>query len=360
MLKPIASLTLGLTLSLNTLVLSGCKEKTTYVPKKTGSDVSVVASNVADGLDLSQLPALVRQAKDGEDLEKLLNSSGVNNLDTNQDGNVDYLNVEEFRENGQQGFVLFTNENGQRSDIAQVSVTRNGQNGEVAVQGNPNYYPQQTVYRSSFPWGEILLAAWLINLARPRYYHPPYYYGFYPRSYRSYRVMPVASYRTRLSSSGYRTRFGSTRPISTGRINSGFGFSKFGRTSTFNTGRVTNTTRGGMNQSRNSLANTNGSSFGVTNNKRPGGSGSGASGFGSSSSRSRSRSTTFGGNSSNSSFGGSSSGRNSYSGPSFGSSSNRSRSSSFGGFGSSSSRSSSFGSSSRSSSFGGSSSRRRR
>ena len=353
MFKPLAGLTLGLTISLNTLVLSGCKEKTTYVPKKTGSDVSVVASNVADGLDLSQLPALVRQAKDGDALEKLLNSSGVNNLDTNQDGNVDYLNVEEFRENGQQGFVLFTNENGQRSDIAQVSLTRNGQNGEVAVQGNPNYYPQQTVYRSSFPWGEILVAAWLINLARPRYYHPPYYYGFYPRSYRSYRVMPMASYRTRLSSSGYRSRFGSTRPISTGRSNSGFGFSKFGRTSTFNTGQVTNTTRGGMNQSRNSLANTNGSSFGATNNKRPGGSGAGSSGFGSNSSRSRS--TTFGGNSNNSSsFGGSSSGRSSYSGSSFGSSSNRSRS--FGGSGSSSSRSS-FGS--RSSSFGGSSRRRR-
>ncbi|PIQ27652.1 hypothetical protein COW36_07090 [bacterium (Candidatus Blackallbacteria) CG17_big_fil_post_rev_8_21_14_2_50_48_46] len=352
MFKPFATLALGLSLSLNTLALSGCKgkeEKRTYVPKKT-EDVSVVANNVGDSLDLSQLPALVRQAKDGEDLEKLLNSSGVNNLDLNQDGNVDYLNVEEFRENGQQGFVLFTNENNQREDIAQVMINKTGQNAEIAVQGSPNYYPEQTVHRSHFPVGEILLAAWLFNLTRPRYYHPPYYFGYYPRYYRGVHVIPRTAYRTRLGSSTYRTRYGSSRPVTSTRSTGRFGSSSFGASSSRT--RTTTTTRNGMNQSRNSLSNVNGSSFNRTTNKRPAGSGSttGSSSFGSSSNRNRS---TFGGSSNRStgsSFGGSSS-RSSTGSSGFGSNSSRSRSSSGSSFGSSSSRS-------RSSS--GSSSRRRR
>jgi hypothetical protein len=369
MLKPLATLALGLSLSLN--VLTGCKgkeEKHTYRPKQN-QDVSVVANNVGDGLDLSQLPALVREAKNGEALEKTLNESGVNNLDLNNDGNIDYLNVEEFREGDQRGFVLFTNENNERSDVAQVMISQNAQQAEVAVQGNPNYYPPNTVYRNHFPLGEILLAAWLFDMARPRFYHPPYYRGYYPSYYRGGRVVPFSSYRGRLSSSAYRTKYRT----------SGFGSGStrtrgsLGSKTSFNTGKTTTTTRSGMNQSRNSLSNVKGSSFGTTTNKRPVGSGgTSTSSFGSSSSRSRTTGSTTGstaGSTSGSSFGsssnrsstgssfGSSSSRSS-TGSTFGSSSNRSRSgSSFGSSSGSSSRSSFGSSSSRSS---GSSSRRRR
>jgi len=357
MLKPLATLALGLSLSLN--VLTGCKgneQKHTYRPKQN-QDVSVVANNVGDGLDLSQLPALVREAKNGEALEKTLNESGVNNLDLNNDGNIDYLNVEEFREGDQRGFVLFTNENGERSDVAQVMISQNAQQAEVAVQGNPNYYPPNTVYRNHFPLGEILLAAWLFDMARPRFYHPPYYRGYYPSYYRGGRVVPFSSYRGRLSSSAYRTKYRT----------SGFGSGStrtrgsLGTKTSFNTGKTTTTTRSGMNQSRNSLSNVKGSSFGTTTNKRPAGSGgTSTSSFGSSSSRSRTTGTTAG-STSGSSFGSSS--NRSSTGSSFGSSSSRSSTGST--FGSSSNRSrsgsSSFGSSSsRSRSSSGSSSRRRR
>lgn len=350
MLKPVATLALGLALTINTL--SGCKgdaNKQANTVKKTATDVSVVANNVGDGLDLSQLPELVRRAKNGEELEKLLNSSGVNNLDLNQDGNVDYLNVEEFRDKGQQGFILFTNENNQREDIAQVTISRNGDQGEVAVQGNPNYYPDQMIYRSQFPWAEILLAAWLLDLSRPRFYHPPYYYGYYPPYYRVYRVVPRSAYRAHLKSSSYRKQFGGSRAVTTSRWTGRFGSSSFGKSSI---GQVTTTTRSGMNQSRNSLSQISGSSFNRTTNKRPAGSGAmDTTGFGSSSSRSRTSVGSSDGRS-GTGFGFGSSSSRSYTGSSFGSSSNRSRSgfSSFSGSG--------FGSSSRSS-FGGSSRRRR-
>lgn len=364
MLKPIATLALGLSLSLN--VLTGCngnEQKHTYRPKQN-QDVSVVANNVGDGLDLSQLPALVREAKNGEALEKTLNESGLNNLDLNKDGNIDYLNVEEFREGSQRGFVLFTNENNERSDVAQIMISQNAQQAEVAVQGNPNYYPPNTVYRNHFPLGEILLAAWLFDLARPRFYHAPYYRGYYPSYYRGSRVVPFSSYRSRLSSSAYRTKYRT----------SGFGSGStrtrgsLGTKTSFNTGKTTTTTRSGMNQSRNSLSNVSGSSFGTTTNKRPAGSGGTSTSFGSSSSRSRTTGSTTGstsgssfGSSSNRSSTGSSFGSStsrSSTGSTFGSSSNRSRSGSS--FGGSSSRSSFGSSSSRSRSSSGSSSRRRR
>jgi hypothetical protein len=347
MLKPFTTLALGLSLTLNVFALSGCKgkEKQTYRPKQN-QDVSVVANNVGDGLDLSQLPALAKQAKNGEDLEQILNSSGVNNLDLNKDGNIDYLNVEEFRDGDKRGFVLYTNENNERSDVAQIMLSQGAQQAEVAVEGNPNYYPPNTVYRSRFPVGEILLTAWLFSLTRPRFYHSPYYFGYYPGYYRSARVVPFGAYRTRLSSSSYRTKyrtsgFGSGSSRSRGSL---------GTSTKFNTGRSTTTSRSSMNQSRNSLSKVKGSSFGTTSNKRPAGSGGTSTKFGGSSNRS----------STGSSFG-SSSGRSS-TGSSFGSSSSRSSTGSS--FGSSSSRSrsgSSFGgSSSRSRSSSGSSSRRRR
>ncbi|MGV3523743.1 MAG: hypothetical protein ACO1RX_05930 [Candidatus Sericytochromatia bacterium] len=328
------------------LVLTSCKSKednqarqgNTQTATRTNTTVTT-NGDAADGLDLSRLPALVREAKDGESLEKLLNESGINNLDFNQDGNIDYLNVEEFREDLVRGFVLFTNENNERMDVAKVELQTQQETTQVSVQGNPQYYgANPPAYQSSFPLGQILLAAWLFDMARPRYYHPPYHYGRYPSYYSARKPISRTLYRSRVSSNS---------------------FTANGRSLGGSAARRTGSTPASLGSSRtttpNSRTMTGGSSFSTTGQKRPAGSSTSSSGFGSSSSRTAPGTT----GSSSSTRAGSSTGsvRSTTSGGSFGSSSSRSRPS----FGSSSSRSSgssSFGSSSRRS--GGSSSRRRR
>lgn len=312
-----------------TLLLPGCSGERKSQQTRTETNTTVqTAGNFGDSLDLSRLPSLVKQAKNAEELEQILNTSGVNNLDTNNDGKIDYLNVEEARDNGSQGFILYTNENNDRMDIARVDVTKTQSTADISVSGNPQYYGSSpAVYRSSFGLGDVLLAAWLFDLSRPRYYHAGYYFGHYPTYYRSYYrsgYTPVVSrslYRSRVSTGSFTVKGKPMVSSASRRVSSG--------SSTFSSGSASRRLNGG-------------SSFSTTTNKRP------AFGSGSSTSRSSNSSTSFG-NSSNRK-------RPSFS---FGGSSNRSSS----GFGSSSSRSSSgFGSSSsrRSGSFGGSSSRRRR
>ena len=56
-----------------------------------------VVSDVAEGLDLKTLTEVVKTAKGAEDLEKRLNEpGGINNLDLNEDGKVDFISVTEY------------------------------------------------------------------------------------------------------------------------------------------------------------------------------------------------------------------------------------------------------------------------
>jgi hypothetical protein len=313
------------TLLLAAFLVPACKgsDNSKNTQKTNTTKTVTVREKVAEGLDLSQLPELVSEAEDAEELEQLLNTADINNLDLNDDDQIDYLNVEEYREGADRGFLLYTQEkDAPRTELAQVLISQQSETADVVVKGNPDYYGNQSQYRSSFPLGQILLAGWLFNMARPRYYHAPYYVGSYPRYYRSRRPVSSSLYRSRLRSAS------STRS----RLNS----SNSRPTTTY---KSTTTSKSGANKaagtsSGKSLNAVQGNSFSTTSKKRPARSGSSTgSSFGSSSSRN------------------SSSGSGSSTGSSFGSSSSRSRST-----GSSSSRSS-FGSSSRRSS---SSGRRRR
>lgn len=350
MQKPIAITLLMATIASNSLI--GCKSKEENAQNNRqapppAEQVSVSAM-VADGFDLSQLPGLVKQAKNADELERIVNESGINNLDMNKDGKTDYINVEETRNGNDRGFALFTNENNQRIDIAQVAITQTGQSANVNVAGNPNYYGPNVVYRNSFPLGEILLMAWLFDMARPRYFHAPYYAGRYPAHHRASQVVPRSAYQTRVNNL---------------------------KTYNYSGSGVKRTT--GAAAGNRSLTNVEGKSFSTTTDKRPPATtGTATNGFGSTSSRSTTGATSntntsssFGntsarsrlgntgtadttGSNRSSSFGNSS---GSTSGSTFGGSSTRSRAGSS--FGSSSGSSSSFGNSSSRSTFGSSSSR---
>lgn len=344
------------------LVLAACVAMTAVLPACGGKDKQQrqnttrtetnttiqTASDLGDGLDLSRLPDLVKQAKNGEELEEILNTSGINNIDSNGDKEIDYLNVEELREGTSRGFLLFTNENNERMDWAQVEITQTQQNASVAVQGNPQYYGAQPAqYQSHFPLTELLILAWVMDMGRPRFYHSPYYKGRYPGYYSKYphrSVMSKSMYRSKVGAGSFSIK-GKPMVASASKRVPGSTTSSFARSNSAASSKRTMT---------------GGNSFSTTGAKRPAGSLSNSTGFGSSSKRTVGAGST-------SSTGttrmgtDTSSLKSTTSKGSFGSSSNRKKPSfSFGGSSNRSGSSTSSGSSRRSSSFGGSSSRRRR
>lgn len=161
--------------------------------------MTVVEEKAADGLDLEALLDVIAEAESGEDLEKRLNvKDGVNNLDLNNDGDVDYLKVTEFGDKDSYGFSLTTEpEKGQVQEVATIKINRGAEEAEVQVAGNPQIYGNNHYYRSSFGVTDWLLLAYLM---RPHpYYVSPWYYGHYPSYYRPYRPYTSSKYRSRIS-----------------------------------------------------------------------------------------------------------------------------------------------------------------
>src|SRR3989339_729767 len=91
----------------------------------------------ASGFDLAALTSLTKEIRSGQELERKLNEKdGINNLDLNDDGKVDYLQVEEFGkpETGKVGYSLYTEPaKGERQEIAEVTVEQNGDQAEIQV-----------------------------------------------------------------------------------------------------------------------------------------------------------------------------------------------------------------------------------
>ena len=154
----------------------------------------------ADGLDLQAVGQLVKNAKDGEDLERMINTADINNIDLNSDGNVDYIKVEEYGAGDNRGFSLYTEfEAGEEQEIATIDIAKDEtEEHEIEIHGNQHVYGQNHYYRSRFGVGDAILLGWLFSSHRP--YYSPWGYGSYPGYYRNYAHVPTGSYRSRVSS----------------------------------------------------------------------------------------------------------------------------------------------------------------
>ena len=165
------------------LLASACEE-TQQQPSY--GDVNITSSlEAADGLDLQAVGELVKRAKDAEDLERLLNQKGgVNNLDLNGDGKVDFLRVTEYGDDKTKGFSLTTEpEKGEVQEIATIEIEKaqDQQKADVYVSGNEQIYGQHHHYRSSHMLSTMLLYHYMF---RPHpFYMSPFGFGCYPRYY---------------------------------------------------------------------------------------------------------------------------------------------------------------------------------
>lgn len=190
--------------------------------KKPQYDVNVQQYSGNDQLDLKAVGSLLAKAKDTEDFEKQLNSkeTGINNLDLNGDGKVDYIKVEEFHEGDIRGLNLTSEPKpGVVKEIATIKIEKKENSPEKAVvetRGNPELYGQGAYYHS--PWSGIgtgLMLGYLFSGGH-RPWSSPYSYGHYPSHYQSYNSIPQHQYRSYSSS-----RFGNSsfQKSSTGRYN---------------------------------------------------------------------------------------------------------------------------------------------
>lgn len=177
-----------------------------------------------DNLDLYATLDLFQKSKTIEEFEESLNEekTGVNNLDLNLDGEVDFIKVVTQKEGDDFAFVLQVdiNEN-EIQDVAVIFVTKD-KNGKVTIQmkgdedlygkdyviepkpetsavtANPAYSGPDTVVVKSQPATVVVVESEPIvqYVYSPVFvpYYSPYHYGYYPPYYHPYPVISVNIY----------------------------------------------------------------------------------------------------------------------------------------------------------------------
>ncbi len=177
-----------------------CSSSSRYGDSYNVSVQQITAVDAASGLDLQAVGELVKQAKTGEEFERLLNtpSVGINNLDLDEDGAVDYIKVTEYGSGNVKGFSLTVDlASDQTQEIATIEIEKTSDGrANVQTHGNQNIYGSNHYYHSSFGITDFILLSWLFNSNRP-YYSSPWGYNSYPTYYGRYRPSSYDSYRQR-------------------------------------------------------------------------------------------------------------------------------------------------------------------
>lgn len=162
--------------------------------------VVTAASEAAEGLDLHAVGELFRTSEDLEAFEKALNDpeTGINNLDLDDNGEVDYIRVVDQTTGDTHVIILQVQlSKTEFQDVATLDIDKNDDEYTMQVQGNediygPDYYISPTVV-TIHTWPII---AWVY---RPVYrpYVSPFYFGYYPRWWRPYRPVGITVYHSR-------------------------------------------------------------------------------------------------------------------------------------------------------------------
>ncbi|MEI6884986.1 MAG: hypothetical protein WCO02_10905, partial [Bacteroidota bacterium] len=199
-----------------------------YIPVFSQSKSDTASLGLpGDNLDLYAVLALFQKSKTIEDFEKTLNleKTGINNLDLNLDGKVDFIKVITKKDGDNYSFVLQVDVNEkEKQDVAVILLSKDkdkkvtlqivgdpalyGKNyvvepktkPEPSVTPNPAYTGTEPVPASA-PASTTVVVVETIPVVQyvysPAYvpYVPPYYYGFYPPYFAAFTVMAVGIYR---------------------------------------------------------------------------------------------------------------------------------------------------------------------
>lgn len=154
----------------------------------------------AQDFDLQTVIAMIRdnKLKDAEDLEKKINDgSGINNVDVDNDGSIDYIKVKESRKGSAVAleFLAIPSSTKNLDDAVTVSTidfSRKSGSNDVQIQGgyanhvngHENSFFSSIVPSIGSSLGQALFLSWLFMPSRPYFYTP-----MMPM-YAAYPVMP--------------------------------------------------------------------------------------------------------------------------------------------------------------------------
>jgi hypothetical protein len=152
-----------------------------------------------------------------EEFEKLINEedNNVNNLDLNDDGQTDYINVDDIKENDTHVIVLSTYlSKTEKQDIATIGIEKTGkEEATLQIEGDQELYAENTFVepfdtqdtidnsKKGPAMPEVLTTRIMVNvwgwscvrfIYAPRYvvWASPHRWGFYPRWWRPWSIRP--------------------------------------------------------------------------------------------------------------------------------------------------------------------------
>lgn len=171
-------------------------------------------NNHAEHLDLYAVAELFRDASSVEKFEEALNSpsNGINNLDLNNDGAIDFIRVTEQTRDDTRLIIMQTpTGDNEYQDVATIIVERDGGDYNLQIQGDEtiygaNYYVVPA-RRDFSAWNVV---RWLFSPGY-RVYVSPYRYRTYPSYYAVRRPVAVTVYRTRVGTFAGRKNFVTAR-----------------------------------------------------------------------------------------------------------------------------------------------------
>jgi hypothetical protein len=178
------------------LVLALCTSYFNSRAQRMTTTTRAASYDISQNLDLDAVSSIFSDSKDLQDFEYRLNDpdNRISNLDLNQDGYVDYLRVVETT-NDRNSLVVVQAvlDKDVYQDVATIEIEREADGRHrIQVVGDPwiygpNYIIEPVFVRTplifSFFWG-------------PRYvaWSSPFYWGYYPRWFYSYRPYPTYRY----------------------------------------------------------------------------------------------------------------------------------------------------------------------
>jgi len=171
-------------------------------PLAAQETTAIQSSEAVDELDLQAVSELFKESETLEDFEKALNDpeTGINNLDLNEDGQVDFIRVVEETE-GETHLIILQAALGEDDfqDVATITVDKSSDDSyNMQVQGNEDLYGENYYIAPA----NVRVHTWpiVIRFYRPGYrpYRSRYVWGVYPAWWRPYRPVKVTVYRTRV------------------------------------------------------------------------------------------------------------------------------------------------------------------
>lgn len=168
----------------------------------------------AEGLDLQAVSELFKESENLEEFEKSLNDPevGINNLDLDENGEVDFIRVvEEVTDDAHVIILQASLGEDEFQDVATIEVEKTDEDYSMQVHGNEELYGVDYYVVPT----HVRIRTWPIItwIYRPAYipYRSKYRFGYYPRWWRPRRPVARRIYLTRAGRYSRRAAFKFTR-----------------------------------------------------------------------------------------------------------------------------------------------------